>query len=193
MIPSNVHENTIQALAVPFKSAMSTQRTQNPEFGVYWALHNNKGAAYEEALDGSRNFQPDLGIYNNNDALLLTEVVYKQPWDNILNKVEHMVQGEECWGVLVVMITERDKWGAPTRSIKETDFVTPAEWLSEAKASRNDEPYGPVCIKGIDWTKAVDVGVYFFGHAWVMGDGIPTEVHRLLESYLNLFLRSAVA
>src|ERR1700691_2231115 len=76
MIPSNAHEHTIQTVAEPVRSAMSAQRAQNPELGEYWTMHHNKAATYEEALDGSVEFQPDIGIYHNNDCQLPIEITF---------------------------------------------------------------------------------------------------------------------
>jgi hypothetical protein len=176
MIPSHLHEHALQALAEYLRSIMSEQRVRNPELGEYWTLHNNKGASFEQALDGSTTYQPDLGIYNNNDGQLLTEITFTQRWEDLLKRVEHIVEGEECWGVLVVKIDEVDKWEKPTRPMDKDDFVFKAEWLAQAKASRDDDPYGPVCVKGIEWTKTVNVQVCFFDHAWKRGDELPTMV-----------------
>jgi hypothetical protein len=176
MIPSNAHEHTIQAVAEPVRSAMSAQRAQNPELGEYWTMHHNKAATYEEALDGSVEFQPDIGIYHNNDCQLPIEITFTQRWDDIVKKVMRVVGGEECWGVLVLVVREKDKWSPPTRRFKKNDFITKAEWLAQAKASRVENPYGPVCVNGVDWTKGVDVEVCFFNHGWEADDGLPTMV-----------------
>ena len=173
---SNAHEHTLQAIAEPMRSAMSAQRVQNPELGEYWMLHNNKGATYEERLDGSVEFQPDIGIYHDNDGQFFVEATYTQPWDDIIRKVEHMAKGRECWGVLVVLVTESDSWSRPTRRYVPGDFIAKAQWLAQAKNSWVDDPYGPICVNGVDWTKGVTVEVCFFNHAWERGDGFPTMV-----------------
>jgi hypothetical protein len=182
MVPSNVHEHALQALAEYLRSIMSEQRVRNPELGEYWTLHSNKGASFEQALDGHTTFQPDLGIYHDNHGQLLTEITFTQRWEDLLPKVEHIVEGEECWGVLVVKIDEIDKWGKPTRCMNQNDFVSEAGWLAQAKASWDDDPYGPVSINGIEWTKTVNVQVCFFDHAWKRSDGLPTMVRYHINS-----------
>jgi len=176
MAPSNAHEHITQAVTESLRIPMAAQRAQNPELGEYWTLHNNKGASYEEALDGSAEFQPDIGIYHDNDGLFFGEVTHTQSLDDIIRKVERMVQGQECWGVLVVMINESETWSRPTRRYSQHDFVAKADWLAQAKRSRVDDPYGPVCVNGLDWTNGVTVEVCFFGHGWERDEGFPTVV-----------------
>jgi len=162
---------------------MSDQRVRNPELGEYWTLHTGKGAFFVKALGGSTRFLSDLGIFINNKGLFQIEVTFTQRWDDILEKVEYIVEGAECWGVLVVKIDEVDKWGGkPARRMGDDDFIPEAEWLAQARASRDDDPYGPVCVKGREWTKAVNVQICFFEHAWKRADGLPTMVRYYINS-----------
>jgi hypothetical protein len=166
---------------------MHAQRAQNPEFAEYWTLHNNKGASFEVAIDGKETFQPDLGIYVDNEGQLFFEGTFSQPLDDIASKAERMVEGEYCWGVLVVMVTEVDRWSPPKRRAKEDDFIAEAEWLAQAKASRVDNPYSPVRVGGLEWTRTVNVRVCFFNHAWKQDDEFPVMVR---HSYGAILIRS---
>ena len=185
MPPTSLHENPIQALAERIQQPLSTLRAQKPEvLDHYLRLHCNKASFYELALDGRSEFQPDLGIYYDNDGLFFLEVAVFQIWDDLVRKVEAMVQGSACWGVLVMRIVEADKWSEPKRRPAAADFVAKADWLARAKASRVDNPFGPVSIGGRDWTKGALVEVYWFNHGWKNEDGLPKMVRysfRLLQ------------
>jgi hypothetical protein len=183
MVPSNVHEGTAAAITEELMPLMQAQRAQNHELLKHWRLHHNKAAYYEKALDGSTKFQPDVGFYYSDDGIFFVEVEFTQPWEDLVQKVEHMVQGQECWGVLAVMIKEGDRRGSlPKRRAATGDFVAKADWFAQAEARQVNDPYGPVSINGTDWTKAVEVELCFFPHGWIQADGPPTKVCSLANS-----------
>jgi hypothetical protein len=39
-----------------------------------------------------------------------------------------------------------------------------------------------VCINGMDWTKRIQVELYFFPHGWKEDDGLPTAVRCSVNS-----------
>jgi len=112
MVPSNVHKGTAAAITERLMPLMQAQQAQNHELLKHWRLHHNKAAYYEKALDGSTKFQPDVGFYYRDDGIFFVEVEFTQPLEDLVQKVEHMVQGQECWGVLAVMIKEGDQRGS---------------------------------------------------------------------------------
>jgi hypothetical protein len=176
MVPSNAHELTAAAMTEQLMIPMLAQKAQNPQSLDLWTLHHNKVVYYEEPLDGKPKFMPDVAFHHRNEGLFFIEVKFKQPWDDLVQKVEYMVQGKECWGVLVVIINEVDKWSGPKRRAATGDFAAKDDWFAQADAHQIDNPYGPVSVKGKDWTKAVEVELYFFPHDWKRADAPPTKV-----------------
>ena len=76
--------------------------------------------------------------------VFLAKVKFKQPWEDLVKKVERMLMEGRCWGVLVIRVEEDGKWSEPTLAANDNSFANELEWFGKALTMQTERPFSVV-------------------------------------------------
>jgi hypothetical protein len=187
MAISAIHENITAEVHDQVQSTVARQVAENPELKYIILRHCNRPTFYVSVLDGAKkkeSYTSDLGLFVEANALLHTEVVFAQQWNNLLFKIDRILKDKNIWGVIVVRIREEQEWSPRSLRARKsgTDYVPHAAWKQQIRLTQSQTPYGSLSVNGIRWIGDIRCDVYFFPSTWEMGVSTPTAVSSLVPS-----------